>query len=101
MVIKADMSRNKCVVCGRFITWRFSVCRKCEKIYGKRVKDWPEWLHFLVKDHKAEKERARYRKKVGIVEVPLSSNLGYVMIEHLDPFDTDIKGCASDVLHLV
>lgn len=51
---------NKCVVCQKKITWRFSLCRKCGKIYGKHKRDWPEWL----RDYVNAIRREKYRQKL-------------------------------------
>ena len=47
-----------CVVCGKRITWTFSLCSKCEAEYGKRVEDWPEW----VREEVNASRRARRRE---------------------------------------
>lgn len=39
------MTRHVCTAgCGKVITWRFAICADCEKIYGNRALDWPDWL---------------------------------------------------------
>jgi hypothetical protein len=59
---------NKCLAgCGRTITRQFAICAECEKIYGSRMADWPEWLKFLWKD--TLKERRREHRE-WIYEVP-------------------------------
>lgn len=52
------MNQHRCLAgCGRPITWRFAICSDCEKIYGNRSKEWPEWLRFLWKDILVERRR--------------------------------------------
>ena len=51
--------KPECVSCGKTITWQFYLCNTCEKEYGKRKDDWPEWLGYLVNEE--AKQRMRYR----------------------------------------
>lgn len=62
---------NKCVTCHKKITWKFSLCRKCAKIYGKNKRDWPEWLREMAADIRREKDRARRdaTREVGLEEI--------------------------------
>lgn len=51
---------HTCLTCSQWITYRFAICSKCEKIYGRSAKEWPEWLRFLWND--TQKERRRNKK---------------------------------------
>lgn len=46
-----------CVVCGKQITYRFSLCAKCEEEYGRIASDQPEWLRFLINDDRKQKKQ--------------------------------------------
>ena len=81
------MSKNQCVVCGRFITWRFSLCRKCEKEYGKRVKEWPEWVRYLVNQSRRERRDKKLRRKWEIQMSDIEDYeepMRYSLLEELD-----------------
>lgn len=49
--------------CGKRITWRFAICSDCEKKYGKRTADWPDWLAYTWRDTARERRSdARSRR---------------------------------------
>jgi hypothetical protein len=54
--------------CTQYITYRFALCAKCEKRYGRRATEWPAWLRFLWNDIQRERRRVR---KINKHEVPL------------------------------
>jgi hypothetical protein len=41
--------------CGKAITWRFAICRECEKKYGSKPSQWPDWLQYLWTDTQRER----------------------------------------------
>jgi hypothetical protein len=55
---------RKCMVCGRFITASFFVCRDCEALYGLRGPSsvWPEWARVMRRFH--DKQRYDDRRPV-------------------------------------
>jgi len=57
---------HKCINCGRSITWRFAICTDCEKIFGRKARDWPKWLRFLWND---EQRRRRKERKLTVNEI--------------------------------
>jgi len=82
------MSQSKCVVCGRKITYRFTLCRICEKEYGKRKADWPPWLVYLAQEQwKTRKRQQRNPDR----ELPFSdfSSDFIENISHIDDKDKD------------
>ena len=51
---------HKCVACDKtLITWRFAICRDCEKVYGNKATEWPEWLRFRWNDIQRQRRRER------------------------------------------
>lgn len=48
---------NKCLVCGKSITYTFAICSDCEKIYGNRSSEWEPWLRFLWQDTQRQRRR--------------------------------------------
>lgn len=62
------MSVHRCLWCGKPITWTFALCANCEKIYGNKYTEWPQWLKFLWSD--IQKTRRLY-KKVKMTEVSI------------------------------
>jgi hypothetical protein len=60
---------HKCLTCSQWITYRFAICSKCEKTYGKSARKWPEWLRFLWNDTQRERRR---NKKVRQHEITFS-----------------------------
>ncbi len=53
--------------CDQVITWRFALCSKCEKRYGRSPLKWPKWLRFLWNDTQRQRRR---EKKIREHEVP-------------------------------
>lgn len=53
------MKYHKCLGenCNTYITYRFALCAKCEKRYGKSSKNWPVWLRYLWNDIQRERRR--------------------------------------------
>ena len=43
--------------CGKRITWRFAICAKCEDVYGRSARQWPEWLRFLWQDEQRQRRK--------------------------------------------
>ena len=64
--------KNRCVVCHKKITYRFSLCAACEAEYGNRAGDWPPWVRYLVNQSRRERRaNARYdRHEVSSKEAP-------------------------------
>lgn len=62
---------HKCIACNKKrITYRFAICTECEKIYGNRARDWPDWLRFLWNDIQRQRRRERNEDTH---EIPLTS----------------------------
>jgi len=51
---------HSCCSCRKQITWQFAICANCEKIYGNRAVNWPDWLRFKWND--IQRERRRHYK---------------------------------------
>lgn len=62
-------SQHKCLNCGKPITYRFAICSDCEKIFGNRAVDWPDWLRFMWNDIQRERRR---NKKVRNYEISMA-----------------------------
>ena len=78
----------KCVVCGKAITYRFSLCGECEDKYGRRVAEWPEWVRYLVNQSRRER---RANKKINKHEISMSDlaeqpETGFVHEQDADRF---------------
>ena len=58
---------SDCVVCGKRITYRFSLCAECEEFYGRRVGDdiRPQWVNDLI--NQSRRERRAYFKDIEYV----------------------------------
>jgi hypothetical protein len=67
-----------CVLCDARITFQFSLCAECEDIWGRRVKDWPEWLRFMVNDSRRLR-RSFFRDKSRLVKLDSNAN-GFSMM---------------------
>jgi hypothetical protein len=52
--------------CNQIITYRFAICAKCEKRYGRAARGWPPWLRYLWNE--IQKSR-RKEKKIRAHEV--------------------------------
>jgi len=63
--------------CGKYITWNFAICAKCEAIYGKRARDWPDWLRFLWQDEQKRRRRAKKEREREIVFSDLETEPDY------------------------
>jgi len=50
---------RKCAVCGMPKTPNVWLCNACQDEFGQS-KDWPEWVRFMVNDHRRE---LRYDKE--------------------------------------
>ena len=80
-IIRLSMKNSlkpKCVVCGNNVTYRFYLCARCEKEYGKRRKDWPAWLIFLINDEAKERMREKrgyYDQEISFSDIPDIENL--------------------------
>lgn len=59
-----------CSVCSKQITYRFSLCRDCESLYGRRAKEWPPWVREMVNSDRRER---RLWQKVRQHEVSLEA----------------------------
>ena len=71
------MPNNTCVVCGRRITFPFTLCRHCEEIYGKRVADHPEWVRYLVRERWKWRKRNKLIRKREISFVDYTSDIEF------------------------
>ena len=58
-----------CAVCGKPITYRFSLCRECEALYGRRAAEWPGWVRAMVNSDRRER---RFWERVGQHEVSVA-----------------------------
>ena len=76
---------RKCVVCGKPITWRFWICEKHRKEYGDNLRDWPEWLQFLVKDISRERYSDERQQRL----LDMLDDLGPKHLISVDPHDED------------
>ncbi len=76
---------KKCVVCGKRITWRFWICEEHRKEYGNNMRDWPEWLRFLVKD--IAKERYSDERQQRLLD--MLDRLDPKHLTNIDPHDED------------
>lgn len=63
------------MVCAKKITWRFSLCRVCEKTFGRRAKEWPEWLRYLVNQSRRERRAEKKRREWEIQFSDIESDL--------------------------
>jgi len=73
-----SMDNPTCVVCGKQIGVRFYLCSVCEKTWGRRKRDWPEWLRFLVNDEKKERMRelrGYYDREISFSDYPEIDNM--------------------------
>lgn len=52
--------------CKRMITYRFALCRECEKTYGSSPLGWPAWMRFLWNEEQRERRRERNRNKMEV-----------------------------------
>jgi len=50
---------RRCPACGRIIPWRWTLCNKCWRKYGKDRGAWPGWLRWLALDIQREINHAR------------------------------------------
>lgn len=69
-----------CVICGRRITPTFWVCANCEKdhgIDGEPYREWPDWIHELVRTSRREARASAIERPCSTFNVP----------EGFDPFD--------------
>ena len=57
-----------CAVCQKPITYRFSICRDCEALYGRRAKEWPPWVREMVNSDRRER---RQEQNMGRYEMTL------------------------------
>lgn len=80
------MNNPTCVVCGRQITWRFSLCGACENRYGNRAGDWPEWLRYLVNQSRRER---RANERINKYEVSMSDLEEDIDTPYVEEWDED------------
>lgn len=72
------MRGHKCTAgCGKYITWNFAICSDCERIYGNKAKDWPEWLSDRWNAKQRERRRDAKIKKYEICITDLEESLEY------------------------
>lgn len=64
--------------CGKVITWRFAICSDCEKIYGNRATEWPDWLR--ARWNMIQRERRQY-KRIKANEVTFGINEEILNVE--------------------
>lgn len=65
--------QHKCLAgCGKRITYRFAICSACEKIYGRRTAQWPDWLRFSWNDTQRQR---RAESRIAQHESPLADIL--------------------------
>ena len=62
---KTAAALRTCMICGRTITARFSLCAGCERKHGLSGpwQNWPEWARQLHTDH--ERQRYSERRRLG------------------------------------
>jgi len=67
---------HSCMACGKTITWAFAICEDCERIYGTRTPQWPEWLKFLWRDEARKRRQAKRRSQFEVaVDAEVLDNL--------------------------
>lgn len=62
------MISHKCLGegCQKMITYRFAICASCEKIYGSKPLEWPEWLRYLWNEEQRERRKQKNRARVEV-----------------------------------
>lgn len=69
------MERHTCLNCGKVITWQFAICSDCEKEFGNKATEWPEWLRYLW--NKTQRERRREKRisdnEISFTDIPPDS----------------------------
>lgn len=59
----------RCVVCEKHLAGNFSLCRKCEDVYGRTEAERPAWLNYLISQNvREEQERINDEKDLESIE---------------------------------
>lgn len=62
MTLYPEEKKSECLICGKYITYTFALCRKHFEVYGDKPEKWPQWLRFMW-NYKQRQRRASDKKR--------------------------------------